>query len=228
MDSILAISHAHKLAVIEDACQAHGSEYKGRRCGTLGDIACFSFYPGKNLGAYGDAGAVTTDDDDVAETVRALGNHGGTRKYEHRLIGVNSRLDTLQAVVLRAKLRLLPAWNEQRRAAARRYDEGLAGVEGVRLPTVLEGNVAVHHLYVVEVDDRDDVLAALQAEGVGAGIHYPTPVHRTEAFSSLGLGEGSFPVAEGLSRRILSLPIFPGITEAQQEVVLRALEKALA
>jgi dTDP-4-amino-4,6-dideoxygalactose transaminase len=142
-------------------------------------------------------------------------------------VGVNSRLDTVQAVVLRAKLRRLPAWNDQRRAAAQRYGELLGGIEGVTLPGALDGNEPVWHLYVVQVDRRDDVLAALHAEGIGAGIHYPIPVHLTEAFAGLGLRAGSFPVAEHLSGRILSLPIFPGITEAQQDRVAEVLAKAL-
>ena len=168
-----------------------------------------------------------TDDAEVAETVRALGAHGGTKKYEHRLVGVNSRLDTLQAVVLLAKLARLPAWNDLRRAAAARYVDLLDDLEQVTLPTVAEGNVPVWHLYVVQVDRRDDVLAALGAEGVGAGIHYPAPVHLTEAFAFLDQPRGSFPVAEQAADRILSLPMFPGITESQQERVAEVLRKAV-
>jgi len=215
------------VVVIEDAAQSQGATRHGVAAGTFGNAAGTSFYPGKNLGAYGDAGAVVTDDPAIAEDVRALGGHGGTKKYEHRLVGVNSRLDTIQAVVLRAKLRRLPKWNEQRRQAADRYAELLGGVEPVTLPAVLDGNVPVWHLYVVQVDRRDDVLAALQSEGIGAGIHYPQPVHLTGAFAHLGLGQGSFPVAERLAERILSLPIYPGITEAQQERVASVLSKAV-
>lgn len=213
--------------LIEDAAQSQGATRNGQTAGSFGIAAGTSFYPGKNLGAYGDAGAVLTDDATVADAVRALGNHGGTRRYEHRRIGVNSRLDTVQAVVLRAKLRHLPAWNDQRRVAARRYGELLADIEGLALPGTLPGNEAVWHLYVIQVDRRDEVIAALQAEGIGAGIHYPVPVHRTEAFASLGLAEGAFPVAEQLAGRIISLPIFPGITEDQQARVAEVLAKAV-
>lgn len=214
--------------VFEDAAQSQGATRFGRGAGTFGLAAGTSFYPGKNLGAYGDAGAALTDDADLAEDVRAIGGHGGTKKYEHRLVGVNSRLDTLQAVVLRAKLKRLAAWNQERRDAVARYEGLLSGVHGVTTPVTLEGNEHVWHLYVVQVDERDRVLAALQAEGIGAGIHYPTPVHLTEAFSFLDQGPGTFPEAERLAGRILSLPIFPGITESQQERVAQVLAGAVS
>ena len=216
------------VALIEDAAQAQGASRNGRNSGQWGRAGGTSFYPGKNLGAYGDAGAVLTNDDEIAARVRALRNHGGEAKYEHTYIGTNSRLDTMQAVVLRAKLRRLEGWNEQRRAAADRYAELLADVDGVTLPTTLDGNVHVWHLYVIEVDDRDEVLARLNADGIGAGIHYPMPIHLTEAFAAtLGHGRGDFPVAERLATRILSLPIFPGITAAQQERVAESLVAAV-
>lgn len=216
------------VVVIEDAAQSQGASRNGRPAGSLGTAAGTSFYPGKNLGAYGDAGAVVTNDGEVAETVRALGAHGGTKKYEHRLVGMNSRLDTLQAVVLRAKLVRLPEWNDLRRAAADRYAELLGDIEQVGLPKVLDGNVPVWHLYVVQVDRRDAVLEALGAEGIGAGIHYPAPVHLTGAFAHLGQPRGTFPVAEAAADRILSLPMFPGITEAQQERVAEVLRKVVS
>ena len=216
--------------VVEDAAQSQGATRFGRGAGTFGIAAGTSFYPGKNLGAYGDAGAVLTGDAGLAERVRALRNHGGVRKYEHDMIGVNSRLDTIQAVVLHAKLARLAGWNAARRAAAARYAELLVDVEGVRAPGVLEGNEHVWHLYVVELsasDRRDDVVAALNASGIGAGIHYPTPLHLTRAFAHLGHRGGDFPVAEGLAGRILSLPLFPGITERQQVRVVEVLRAAL-
>ncbi len=211
------------VVLIEDAAQSQGATQDGRRSGSLGLAAATSFYPGKNLGAYGDAGAVTTDDDAVAERVRALRNHGGVRRYEHRELGVNSRMDGLQGVVLSAKLAHLDRWNGERRAAAARYTRLLAGVEDVVTPAVLPGNEHVWHLYVVRVPRRDATVAALNAAGIGAGIHYPLPVHRLPAFAFLGLAEGSFPVAERLAREILSLPIHPALSAADQERVVDTL-----
>jgi dTDP-4-amino-4,6-dideoxygalactose transaminase len=205
--------------LIEDAAQSQGATHHGRGSGSVGAVAGTSFYPGKNLGAYGDAGAVLTSDVDTAATLRALRDHGGTRKYTHDLVGMNSRLDTVQAVVLRAKLARLDAWNEQRRAAARRYDDLLAGHTGIRLPATLAGNEHVWHLYVVRLARRDAVLARLHAAGIGAGIHYPHPVHLLGAYADLGHGPGDFPVAEAAAGEILTLPLFPGITAAQQERV---------
>jgi dTDP-4-amino-4,6-dideoxygalactose transaminase len=213
--------------VIEDGAQSQGATRFGRSAGTLGAAAATSFYPGKNLGAYGDAGAVTTDDEVLANRVRLLGAHGSPSKYLHTQIGFNSRLDTLQAVVLRAKLRRLPAWNEQRRAAAAIYDELLDDLPRVRRPATLPGNEHVWHLYVVRVDDRDELLAQLHTEGIGAGIHYPTPVHLTPAMAGLGYGRGSFPVAERAAGEILSLPLFPGISAGQQERVVDVIRTAL-
>jgi dTDP-4-amino-4,6-dideoxygalactose transaminase len=215
------------VAIVEDAAQAQGAQRDGRPAGSLGDIAATSFYPGKNLGAYGDAGAVLTDDADLAAQVRLLGAHGSPRKYEHPTLGFNSRLDTLQAVVLLAKLRRLEAWNEDRRAAAARYDTLIADLPGVVGPVVDRGNLPVWHLYVVQVPDRDRVLSDLHAAGIGAGIHYPTPVHLTGAFSDLGKA-GDFPVAEALSERILSLPLYPEITAEQQQRVVRVLAESVA
>lgn len=217
--------------LIEDAAQAQGARRHGRRAGGLADAAATSFYPGKNLGAYGDAGAVMTGRDDVAQAVRALRNHGGTRRYEHRRSGMNSRLDDLQAVVLNAKLALLDGWNAQRREAAALYDRLLADVEELTLPMVAAGNESVFHLYVVRTPHRDAVAAALQDAGIGAAIHYPLPVHLLPAFASLGHREGSFPLAERASREVLSLPIYPGITPEQQQYVadqLRFAQKAAA
>ena len=215
------------IAVIEDGAQSQGASRLERAAGRFGRIAATSFYPGKNLGAYGDAGAVITDDDRLAEVVRLLSAHGSPAKYQHVTFGFNSRLDTLQAVVLRAKLRRLPAWNARRRVAARRYDELLRPLPGVRLPVTLPGNEHVWHLYVVRVPNRDEVLRRLHAEGVGAGIHYPVPVHLTPAMAEFGPPEGRCPAAERAAGEILSLPIFPGITEEQQHRVADVLASVL-
>ncbi|OLR91181.1 erythromycin biosynthesis sensory transduction protein eryC1 [Actinokineospora bangkokensis] len=212
-------------AVVEDSAQSQGAKRHGRVAGSLGDIAATSFYPGKNLGAYGDAGGIMTDDDDLAARVRLLREHGSPRKYEHPVLGFNSRMDTLQAVVLRAKLARLAGWNAARREAAARYDALLAELPAVVRPVVLDGNEPVWHLYVVRVPDRDRVLAGLHAEGIGAGIHYPVPVHRTGAFPDLATG--SFPVAEKTAGELLSLPLFAEITPAQQERVVDVLARVV-
>jgi dTDP-4-amino-4,6-dideoxygalactose transaminase len=211
--------------IVEDAAQSQGALRHGVPAGSLGDIAATSFYPGKNLGAYGDAGAVATDEDELADAVRLLRDHGSPRRYEHVVLGFNSRLDTLQAVVLSAKLRRLDGWNDDRRKAAQRYHELLSDVPGVRLPVVANGNDPVWHLYTVLVPERDRVLGALHDAGIGAGIHYPTPVHLTGTFAHLG---GSYPNAEHRARHQLSLPIFPEITPAQQERVAEVLAAALS
>ncbi|MFD1146756.1 DegT/DnrJ/EryC1/StrS family aminotransferase [Saccharothrix hoggarensis] len=218
---------AFGLPIVEDAAQAQGARRHGVPVGGLGDIAATSFYPGKNLGAYGDGGAVLTTSPDLAASVRLLREHGSPRKYEHPVLGFNSRLDTLQAVVLSAKLRRLEAWNEARRAAASRYQALLADVPSVTLPVVLDGNVPVWHLYVIRVPHRDRVLSSLHEAGIGAGIHYPTPVHLTGAFADLGHAPGDFPVSEAVAGEILSLPLFPEITAAQQERVVAALVEAV-
>ncbi len=215
--------------VVEDAAQSQGARRHGTAAGSLGTVAATSFYPGKNLGAAGDAGAVTTNDPEIARRVRIIGSHGSAAKYDHEVIGVNSRLDTIQAVVLLAKLRRLAEWNEQRRAAAGRYDALLADVDAVRTPVALDGNEDVWHLYVVRVAaaDRARVLAELNGRGIGAGIYYPVPVHLSGAYTHLGLAPGSFPVAEQASGEILSLPMYPTITPAEQEAVVEALAEAL-
>lgn len=227
MAALAELAAGAGLVIVEDAAQAQGARQDGRSAGGFGAAAGTSFYPGKNLGAYGDAGAVLTADAEVAARVRALRNHGGERRYEHRLVGTNSRLDTLQAVVLLAKLARLEAGNAARRDAAERYDKLLGGLAGLTLPATLAGNDHVWHLYVVRVPRRDEVLRALGAAGIGAGVHYPAPVHRTEAFAGLGYGPGDFPVAEQAAGEILSLPLYPQITGEQQERVAEALEAAL-
>lgn len=231
MQPLLDLAAEYGLPVVEDAAQSQGATQHGRPSGSWGRAAATSFYPGKNLGAYGDAGAVTTSHDAVAHAVRLIGDHGSARKYLHERFGFNSRMDALQAVVLRAKLRRLPAWNAARRAAAARYDALLADLDGVTLPRTLPGNEHVWHLYAVRIGggrSRDAVLAALQAAGIGAGVHYPVPVHLQPAFRFLGHDEGAFPVAEQAARELLTLPLYPQITEAQQTRVAETLAKALA
>jgi dTDP-4-amino-4,6-dideoxygalactose transaminase len=214
--------------VVEDAAQCQGARRHGVPPGSVG-IAATSFYPGKNLGAYGDAGAVVTADADLAATVRKLANHGGLGRYSHEVVGFNSRLDSMQAAVLRAKLARLAAWTRARRAAAARYDGLLDGLEVTR-PVTVPGNEHVWHLYVIRVADgrRDRVVTALNAAGIAAGIHYPVPVHRTGAFGDLGYHEGDFPHAERAAAEILSLPLYPQITAEQQETVVAELRRALA
>jgi dTDP-4-amino-4,6-dideoxygalactose transaminase len=227
VELLVPIAERAGACIVEDAAQSQGARRHGARAGSLGDAAATSFYPGKNLGAYGDAGAVLTGSAEAAARMRMIRDHGSPRKYEHEILGFNSRLDAIQAVVLSAKLRHLDKWNEGRRAAAARYDDLLAGIPGVTLPRTLEGNEHVWHLYVVRVRDRHRVVQELRAAGVGAGIHYPVPVHLTGAYARLGYAAGTFPVAERASREILSLPLFAEITPDQQERVASALRTAV-
>ena len=215
------------ITVIEDAAQAQGASQGETPTGSFSQAAAMSFYPGKNLGAYGDAGAVLTNSTALARKVRLLGDHGSEQKYVHAELGFNSRMDSLQAVVLRAKLRRLAQWNERRRRAADRYHELLAGLEGVVLPRTAPGNLHVWHLYVVQVPRRDRILEILHERGVQAGIHYPVPVHLQPAFRDHGYSPGDFPIAEAAASRILSLPLYPHITPVQQRAVAEALKDAL-
>lgn len=213
MDAIAEIAQRHKLAVIEDAAQAHGAEYKGRRAGSLAPSACFSFYPGKNLGAYGEGGAITTDSGETARLLRELRDHGQSRKYQHDRLGYNYRLEGIQGAVLRVKLRRLDEWNEARRAHAARYGRLLAGAPGVRL---LEDapyeNVPVHHIFPVFTPRRDELAEHLVREGVSTGIHYPVPVHLQKAFADLETPAGALPETERAARETLSLPMYPELT----------------
>jgi dTDP-4-amino-4,6-dideoxygalactose transaminase len=227
VERLLPLAKRMGIWLVEDAAQAQGARRNGTSAGVLGDAAATSFYPGKNLGAYGDAGAALTGSADVATRMRMIRDHGSPRKYQHEVLGVNSRLDTLQAVVLSAKLRRLAGWNAARRAAAARYDELLSDCDAVVRPRTLEGNEHVWHLYTVRVPNRDRVVKELHAAGIGAGIHYPVPVHLTGAYAGLGYADGAFPVAERTARDLLSLPIFPEITAAQQERVVSVLMSAL-
>jgi dTDP-4-amino-4,6-dideoxygalactose transaminase len=211
MTAIMAIARKHDLLVIEDAAQAHGAAHGKARAGAIGHVGCFSFYPGKNLGAYGDGGLVTTNDSTVADEVQLLRNWGSKRKYHHVILAVNSRLDTMQAAVLRVKLKYLDGWNAARQAHARRYDAALAGIKGLRRTRYDAGTV--YHLYVVRVADRDGALEKLAAAGIGAGIHYPFAVHEQQAYQSLGYRSGAFPVSEDWARNCLSLPIYAELPE---------------
>lgn len=227
VELLVPIARRAGVCIVEDAAQSQGARRDGARAGSLGDAAATSFYPGKNLGAYGDAGAVLTDSAEAAARMRMIRDHGSPRKYEHEVLGFNSRMDAIQAVVLSAKLRRLDKWNEARRTAAARYDEMLAGVPAVTRPITAPGNEHVWHLYVVRVPNRDRVLADLHAAGAGAGIHYPVPVHLTGAYARLGYAPGAFPVAERACCEILSLPLFAEITPEQQERVVSVLRKAV-
>jgi dTDP-4-amino-4,6-dideoxygalactose transaminase len=227
MDPILAIARRHGLAVVEDACQAHGARYQGRPVGTLGDIGCFSFYPGKNLGAFGEAGGVVTNRDDLADFVRLFRDHGQRKKYDHVLDGWNARMDGLQAVVLSIKLKHLDRGNELRRQHAAAYHELLRELPVIR-PVVAEYARPVFHIYAIRVEQRDAVLAALGEAGVSCGIHYPVPVHRMKAYEHLGVPAGSLPVAERCADGFLSLPMFPDLTEAQIRRVAGALAEVLS
>lgn len=228
MEPILEVAREHGLFVIEDACQAHGARYKGRRVGTLGELGCFSFYPGKNLGAFGDAGAVVTNNPEFREKIRILRDHGQVQKYRHSMIGWNSRMDGIQAAVLRIKLRSLHAGNESRRTHAAHYDRLFQGVEQVLPPREAWYSRHVYHLYAIRVADRAEVMRVLDAKGIGYGIHYPIPVHLQEAYRGLGYVAGSFPVAERCAREFISLPMFPELTPAQVELVAEAVREAVA
>ena len=226
MDAVLAMARRHNLRVIEDACQAHGATYRGRPVGGLGDAAAFSFYPGKNLGAYGDGGGITTNDEALATRLRAFRDYGQTVKYHHDFQGYNSRLDTIQAAILRVKLKRLAGWNQSRQRAAATYAKALGRI-GVEPPRQVANGTHIWHLYVVQVANRAKVQKRLADAGVATGIHYPVPIHLQKAYANLGYKRGVFPVAEASADRILSLPRFPELTDAQVEYVVNELAKAV-
>ncbi len=228
MRAIRRLAERHGLRVLEDACQAHGAERDGLRAGSCGTAAAFSFYPTKNLGAVGDAGALVTDDDTIADLARALRQHGELEKYRSLRPGYTARLDTLQALVLSCKLPLLDDWNRERAEAATLYDEALEGVGDLQLPPRAEGSTPVWHLYVVRSAQRSELAAHLADEGIATARHYPEPPHLSEAFSHLAGGAGSFPVAEQLADELLSLPLFPGIEAEQLEAVVGAIRAFFA
>jgi dTDP-4-amino-4,6-dideoxygalactose transaminase len=226
LDAVFEVAERHDLIVVEDAAQAHGARYKGRRVGPLGRAGCFSFYPGKNLGAYGEGGAVVTNDAEVARRVRLLRDHGSEQKYRHEIVGYNFRLEGIQGAVLGVKLPRLDGWNESRRAHAARYRELLAPLEDagrLTLPRESSDTESVYHLFVIQTDARDALQRFLSAAGVQTGIHYPVPIHLQPAYAPLGHKEGDFPNAESQARRLLSLPMFAELTERQLAYVADAL-----
>lgn len=234
MEPILAIARRYHLGVVEDACQAHGAYYSfsdGRRAlaGNMGDVGCFSFYPGKNLGAMGEAGAVVTNDDNVAQEVRLLRDHGQLRKYIHRSrYGINGRLDAMQAGILDVKLRRLDSWNDKRRMIARYYYQNLAGLKEITLPVEPLNRHHVYHLFVILVEERDRLQKELQEAGISTGLHYPIPVHRQEAFADYAFAQVDLPVTDDVARRLLSLPMYPHMTETQAEYVVQVLRQLVS
>ncbi len=229
MDEILAVARQHGVTVIEDACQAHGAFYKDRKVGSLGDLACFSFYPTKSLGAFGDGGMIVTSDDEVAQKAYMLRDYGRDSRYDHKIKGFNSRLDTVQAVILAAKLKRLDKWNAMRAQNAQRYRECLEGLDGVIAPDVQPDRTHVYQTYAIRLADRrDEVLAALKERGVGVLIHYPIPLHRQTAYADAGYAAGDFPVAEQLAREVLSLPMFPHMSQEQVDYVGASLKETLS
>lgn len=228
MDAVLAITDKYNLTVIEDACQAHGALYRGKKAGSLTAAGCFSFYPGKNLGAYGDGGGIVTNDETIAEQVKMIRDHGQAKKYYHDMEGYNGRLDAIQAGVLRIKLKRLVAWNDARRKNAALYDELLKDVDGVATVAAAKYSDSVYHLYVIMVEDRDDLQGYLSGKGIATGLHYPLPLHMQKAYKHLGYTEGDFPIAERSAKRLLSLPMFPELTRDQIEYVADAISQFMS
>ena len=228
MDPILKFANQQGLYVIEDACQAHGAEYKGKRVGSIGDTGCFSFYPGKNLGAFGEAGAIVTSNTELREKIRILRDHGQVRKYFHSVIGWNCRMDGIQAAVLRVKLQQLEAANRRRREHADHYDAGLHGLDGIITPVRTSWGHHVYHVYAIRVINRDEAVKSLADQGIGTGIHYPVPVHLQGAYQGLGYHRGAFPIAEHCATEFLSLPMYPELTHSQVEQVIEGVKEAVA
>lgn len=226
MDALNVIAHRYGIAVIEDACQAHGAEYKGRRAGSIGLSGCFSFYPGKNLGACGEAGMAVTNDDDQASAMRMLRDWGQSQRYHHVLKGFNYRMDAIQGAILRIKLRHIEVWTEMRRAHARRYTRLLEAKTDIRTPVETIGRRHVYHVYAIRSRGRDRLRQVLAEQGVQSGLHYPIPIHLQHAHADLAYGEGDFPISEAAAREVLSLPIYPEMTTSQLDVVVAALESA--
>jgi len=228
MDPILEIAQRRCIPVVEDACQAHGAQYKGRKAGTMGSLGCFSFYPGKNLGALGEAGGVATDDEELAAKIRVLRDHGQHRKYQHSLVGWNARMDGIQGAVLSIKLKHLDVNNVRRRAHGLQYDQLLGDVEEIITPFEAPHNHHVYHIYAVRVHDRNQILQAMAARGISCAIHYPVPVHLQEAYAYLGVEEGSLPVTERCAQEFLSLPMFPELTREQVRAVATELKSCIS
>jgi dTDP-4-amino-4,6-dideoxygalactose transaminase len=225
MDPILEIANRHGIPVIEDACQAHGAEYRGRKAGTFGAAGCFSFYPGKNLGACGEGGAVTTDDADLAQRIRLWRDHGSSKRYEHIFPGLNMRMEGIQGGILSVKLKYLDRWNDQRRQAASAYDKAFADTN-IEVPTEMDYGRHVYHLYVIQSDNRDALRQQLSDAGIESGLHYPIPLHLQEAYRFLEYKQGDFPVTERVKSRILSLPMYPGIDPKAVERVASELRES--
>lgn len=226
-DKIKEIAKRYNIFIIEDASQAHGALYKGKKVGSLGDIGCFSFYPGKNLGAYGDGGAVVSDNYEIIEKIRMLSNHGRADKYFHKTEGINSRLDGIQAAILRVKLKYLDSWNKKRQKIAKGYNELLGKTNGIILPKVLDETNPVFHLYVIQVNKRDEVRKRLEEEGISTGIHYPIPLHLQPAYKYLNIPKGSFPHTEALCSRVISLPMFPELKDEEIEYISQKIKRIL-
>ncbi len=227
MDPILVFARKHGLFVIEDAAQAHGTLYKGQKAGSLGDVGCFSFYPGKNLGAFGEAGAVVTNDPGLDEKIRILRDHGQVQKYQHTMVGWNCRMDGIQAAVLRIKLQHLAENNQARRNHALRYDVEFAGLEEIIRPHEASYGEHVYHIYAIRVKDRDKVIRSLEEKGIGCGIHYPIPVHLQKAYKHLGYAQGALPISERIAAEFISLPMYPELTAEQVETVTDEVERVL-
>lgn len=226
MDPIMEIARANGLFVIEDACQAHGAKYKGRRAGSIGDAGCFSFYPGKNLGAYGEAGAIATDNSRLAEKMTIFRDHGQSKKYYHNIIGWNARMDGIQGAVLNVKLKHLPAWNEARRKNAERYNKLLSDIDGLTIPVEAEYAKHVYHVYAILLQDRDNIIVKLAQEDIYCGIHYPVPVHIQEAYREFDITNGGCPIAERIAGEYISLPMFPELTSEQQNFIRDKIEES--
>jgi dTDP-4-amino-4,6-dideoxygalactose transaminase len=228
MDEILEIADRYKLLVIEDACQAHGAKYKDKTAGCMGTSGCFSFYPGKNLGAFGEAGAVVTHDEKLADKMRMIRDHGQQKKYHHEIEGYNGRLDAIQAGVLRIKLKRLKNWNLARREKAAYYNERLKEIPGIRIPFEADFATSVYHLYVILVDDRDGLQQFLAEKGISTGLHYPLPLHLQKAYTHFGYKKGDFPVSEQAADRLLSLPMFPELTTQQIDHVVNSIREFIS
>jgi dTDP-4-amino-4,6-dideoxygalactose transaminase len=227
MDPILRFAKQNRLVVIEDAAQAHGAEYKNHPAGSMGQIGCFSFYPGKNLGALGEAGAVVTNNVELRDTIRTLRDHGQARKYHHSMVGWNCRMDAIQAVCLAIKLRHLERGNELRRSHARRYNDEFNSNEEVIAPIEADYSRHVYHVYAIRLKQRDEVIQQLERKGIGCGVHYPVPVHLQKAYSALGYGRGSFSVSEAIADEFLSLPMYPELSNDQIDCVIEAVTETV-
>jgi dTDP-4-amino-4,6-dideoxygalactose transaminase len=228
MDPIMDIARRHDLLVIEDACQAHGAEYNGKLAGSIGDVGCFSFYPGKNLGAYGEAGAITTNNEKLAQKISMLRDHGQSKKYFHKMIGWNARMDGLQGAILNVKLKHLPKWNEARRKIAINYDKLLKNLDGLVIPQEADYAKHVYHIYAIRVKNRDALLKELADSDIYCGIHYPISVHLQEAYSDLGYKGSNLHVSEKVVSELLSLPMYPELAHDQQCRVRDEIDKYLS